>query len=627
MTKLTQPFNIEPESLTDTTNGITQFPFGKLIGNILTACVDAQTKAANVAWEYTQQVLKRSETPMVFTFQDSDKQVRRISVPLITIVPLPYMRLDNVDIDFDATVNVTNSSKEQFVVKMNSTESSGSAVQTEEGETNLHININAGTEDMPAGLASLLNFINNGMVIEMRPNNPPSRPGSSRPGSSRPGSSYPASSRPGSSRPGSSYPASSRPGSSRPGSSYPASSRPGSSRPISSGSSRPISSGSSRPISSGSSRPISSSAYTSQARTTSTTNQKSGQTTNSNPVKKVVPPVIHNIAEKAREAAQNPGSTNPRRPNKRAKTVLKASMSLTPFEVTDLSKNPLLALHVNWTRPTLMGNPDWKYGTDDFEIISTVLSAMLWRKFNGPIKLYTDKEGLEFYNSLGMTDLWNGGIDSTTLTRIPQSVPADIFWAAGKIYAIRKEEAPFVMMDTDLMVWDSIAPYIKGRKLMAYHPEDLYDFYLPYEQLKKPEGYTLNKKWDWSLNPYNTALTYFANDEDTANFKKAYTQQAIKFMTNNVERPEEMVSQMVFAEQRLFSMIASLNVGYPVPTFLDYMDQEGKPFTHLWGIKYDARSDEQVQHDLCVALGQAIRQNFPDVRLSNPREELINKYC
>ena len=589
MTKLTQPFNIEPESLTVTTNGITQFPFGKLIGNILTACVDAQTKAANVAWEYTQQVLKRSETPMVFTYQDVDKQVRRISVPLITIVPLPYMRLDNVDIDFDATVNVTNNSKEQFVVKMNNLDSSGSAVQTEEAESNLHININAGTEDMPAGLASLLNFINGGLVIEKRPNNSPSRPGSS-------------------------YPASSRPVSSRPGSSYP-------------GSSRPISSGSSRPVSSGSSRPISSSAYTSQSRATSTTDQKSGQTTNSNPVKKVVPPVIHNIAEKAREAAQNPGSTNPRRPNRRTKTALKASMNLTPFEVTDLSKNPLLALHVNWTRPTLMGNPDWKYGTDDFEIISTVLSAMLWRKFNGPIKLYTDKEGLEFYNSLGMTDLWNGGIDSTTLTRIPQSVPADIFWAAGKIYAIRKEETPFVMMDTDLMVWDSIAPYIKGNKLMAYHPEDLYDFYLPYELLKKPEGYTPNKKWDWSLNPYNTALTYFANDEDTANFKKAYTQQAIKFMTNNVERPEEMVSQMVFAEQRLFSMVANLNVGYPVPTFLDYMDQEGKPFTHLWGIKYDARSDEQTQHELCVALGQALRQNFPDVRLSNPIEELINKYC
>ena len=605
MTKLTKPFNIEPYSLTDITNGVTQLPFGKLIGNILSACVDAQTHAANVAWEYTQQVLKRSETPMVFTYQDVDKQVRRISVPLITIVPLPYMRLDNVDIDFDATVNVTNDSNEQFVVKMNGTESTGSAVQTEEAESNLHVNINAGT----------------GLVIEKRPNNLPSRPGSSRPGSS-----YPGSSRPGSSRPGSSYPASSRPVSSRPVSSYPSSSRPGSSRPGSSypGSSRPVSS--SQPVSN--SRPVSSSAFTSQSSFVGTTSQKSGQTTTSDtPVKKVVPPTIRDIADKAKNAAQNPGSTNPRRPNRRTKTVLKASMNLTPFEVTDLSKNPLLALHVNWTRPTLMGNPDWKYGTDDFEIISTVLSAMLWRKFNGPIKLYTDKEGLEFYNSLGMTDLWNGGIDSTTLSRIPQSVPADIFWAAGKIYAIRKEETPFVMMDTDLMVWDSIAPYIKGRKLMAYHPEDLYDFYLPYEQLKKPEGYTLNKKWDWSLNPYNTALTYFANDEDTANFKKAYTQQAIKFMTNNVERPEEMVSQMVFAEQRLFSMIANLHVGYPVPTFLDYMDQEGKPFTHLWGIKYDARSDEQVQHDLCVALGQAIRQNFPGVRLSNPIEELINKYC
>ena len=324
---------------------------------------------------------------------------------------------------------------------------------------------------------------------------------------------------------------------------------------------------------------------------------------------------------------------------KKTKVTMKAAKATKPTKATKSAKpveaveplayngNPLLALHVFWTRPFLMGNTGWEFDLDDFEVISTVLSALLWRKYNGPIKLYTDKEGLDYYNRLGMIDLWNGGIDITTLSKIPETIPADIFWAAGKIFAIKKEKAPFVVMDTDLMVWDSIAPYIEGNKLMAYHSEDLFDCYLPYEQLKKPANYTLNRKWDWTLKPYNTALTYFADDEATAKFKKDYTQKAIKFMTNNTERPADTVSQMVFAEQRLFAMIAKLHVGYPIPTFLEYIDQQDRPFTHLWGSKFEARTNDEAQHNLCVSLGQALRQNFPDEHFSAPIEDILKKYC
>ena len=106
------------------------------------------------------------------------------------------------------------------------------------------------------------------------------------------------------------------------------------------------------------------------------------------------------------------------------------------------------AIHVNWTKPFFAKNKDRMYSIDDFEILSTILSALLWRDLNGPIKLYTDGAGYEFYRMLGILDIWDGGIDVHTLESIPTSIDPEIYWAAAKIFAIRNEKAPVVMMDS-----------------------------------------------------------------------------------------------------------------------------------------------------------------------------------
>ena len=46
--------------------------------------------------------------------------------------------------------------------------------------------------------------------------------------------------------------------------------------------------------------------------------------------------------------------------------------------------------HSNWTRPFFTLNKDKEYFIEDFEILTTILSALKWREFNGSIKMITD---------------------------------------------------------------------------------------------------------------------------------------------------------------------------------------------------------------------------------------------
>lgn len=267
------------------------------------------------------------------------------------------------------------------------------------------------------------------------------------------------------------------------------------------------------------------------------------------------------------------------------------------------------AIHINWTRPSMTCNGSVycrRYQVDDFELFSTILSALLWKQNNGPVKLYTDSIGYEYYRSLGLLPLWDE-IDTKTLDSIPCSIDAEIYWAAAKIFAVQAEEGPVVMMDTDLLVWKRLDE-LRDCEIAAFHTESLdLDCYLPYGYLKKRADYQLDKDWDWSLLPYNTALAYFGHQE----FQKYYTHSAIDFMTNNMERPCELVSQMVFAEQRLFSMCAQ-KMKLSVHTFLkETYNGVCDDFTHLWGAKGVARSDRNFRGQLCRSLINAIRREFP----------------
>ncbi len=148
-------------------------PFGNLIGGPLSACILAQADAAQTALDYIQQVSMQpsdlgddSFEPVTvsFTFQ-SDGQKRVLVVPLLTIIPVPFIGVDHMDISF--TADVKNS--EGTTLKGHFTAPAREVEQEEESqfevENLIEVKVHAVMSEMPSGLAKLLDVFNSQLFV------------------------------------------------------------------------------------------------------------------------------------------------------------------------------------------------------------------------------------------------------------------------------------------------------------------------------------------------------------------------------------------------------------------------------------------------------------------------------
>ena len=260
----------------------------------------------------------------------------------------------------------------------------------------------------------------------------------------------------------------------------------------------------------------------------------------------------------------------------------------------------------NWTRSYAVRCPDRPYQMTDFDLLTTVLSALVWRRENGSIRMITDDTGAQYYRSLGLTDLWDGGI-FTYLNDIPSTIDPCTFWAAGKLYALAATPAPCVMLDTDFIVWHSLSEHWH-RPLAVIHREELNPAIYPAPSaFVLAPSYHFPTNWNWHEPACNTALTYFGNDT----LRKTYVGQAMDFM--RAARGRDGLIYMVFAEQRLLAMCAQA-CGVPIHAFSteqDLFQGNQRDFTHIWGFK-QAMQEQPVLHELfCQKCAARIRKDFP----------------
>lgn len=264
------------------------------------------------------------------------------------------------------------------------------------------------------------------------------------------------------------------------------------------------------------------------------------------------------------------------------------------------------AFHSLWTKPYIKRNGASSYACEDFELITAALSALEWRKHNGGISLVTDSEGADYVRALGADALYDD--ISTALDAIPESVDPDVYWAGGKLYALRTQTAPIVMLDTDFIVWEHIDFDAIHSPAAVIHKEDMYeDIYPPVSSFKTESGYKLPVSDENAL-PSNTAFTYIA-DKDFLHF---YTDTAIEFM-ERTPLADHYLTYMVFAEQRLISMCAS-EKGFEIPAFgeLDSLFSNAELFTHIWGFKEELRRNTMLRASFISACLRRIKEDFPD---------------
>ena len=154
----------------NTFDAITDIDFKSLITAPLTACVDAQAQAASATANYIERagfVYNPSADNYVtrtLTFNyTAEDGMYSITVPLISVVPVPFLQIHNVDLNFAADVKVTKSLDGKWKLQgrvadsnKDKNESEGEASSTYKRDLKVNINIKASTADMPMGISQLL---------------------------------------------------------------------------------------------------------------------------------------------------------------------------------------------------------------------------------------------------------------------------------------------------------------------------------------------------------------------------------------------------------------------------------------------------------------------------------------
>jgi hypothetical protein len=280
------------------------------------------------------------------------------------------------------------------------------------------------------------------------------------------------------------------------------------------------------------------------------------------------------------------------------------------------------AFHSNWTKPFSLRNQNSSYFIKDYELLTTILSALEWKKHNGSIKMVTDSVGAEYYRRLGITHIWDLGIDTSLDMLEGEAIFPLSFWAAGKIFALKQQFVPCVMIDTDFIVWKSIAVDLNDTVLAVAHRENLDCGAYPEKSFFNMDiNYRFPIEWDWTVPACNTALLYIADEQ----LKDYYTSESIRFM-RNLRGTKDITMEMVFAEQRLLAMCATAR-GIDIKTFLDIDNLDAQnSFTHVWGLKGELQTNQQRCREFCLDCVKRISKDFPDEKIILEQIENLKPY-
>ena len=265
------------------------------------------------------------------------------------------------------------------------------------------------------------------------------------------------------------------------------------------------------------------------------------------------------------------------------------------------------AFHTFWSAPNRLRNGG-EIGFPDYEVLTMMLSALKWRQKNGSIRMVTDSAGAAFFTRAGLEGLWDSGMD-TNLDGLDASLDARAFWAAGKLEALRRLEAPCVMLDTDLILWEDIGARCAGGVTVAHREELLPDVYPdPRTAFSLDPAYSFPPEWDFSLPAANTAFLYLPDDT----LRRRYVNEAFRFMAALRNRDIDPTVAMCFAEQRILPMCAAAG-GFTIQSLLREHALDVQSFaTHLWGYKRVLSESPERRVEYCLTCAARLLRDFPD---------------
>lgn len=174
------------------TSALQSIPFESLIGGPLDAAIKAEALAAQTSWQFIKEVgltgpenNKRAVT-VDFIYVSNGREVRLV-VPLLAIVPIPYIAVNDITIDFKANIAASSSVSQEDTtsetidaggegevkvgwgifsadIKFHANYSSKKDSRASQDsrysvEYTMDVHVGASQSDMPAGLGAVLNIL------------------------------------------------------------------------------------------------------------------------------------------------------------------------------------------------------------------------------------------------------------------------------------------------------------------------------------------------------------------------------------------------------------------------------------------------------------------------------------
>lgn len=256
----------------------------------------------------------------------------------------------------------------------------------------------------------------------------------------------------------------------------------------------------------------------------------------------------------------------------------------------------------------------------DYEVLTLIISAVSYKKNNGPIHLYTDSRGYEWFNRKGLLFLYDDV--HVILDSINPNINPEVFWAAGKVFAYSRCPAPCVSVDMDAIIWQKLPIYRDDA--VALHPEPTnWGGYRNSDKFKL-WGF---EDWDWNTTAANVGVLIF-NDQRLKDF---YTDKSLEFMARYSNRGDfnlpytglfgpnvtTYVDEMIFAEQRLLMMSASKldrTVGFIAGFDMEMEHVQTNPVvSHLWNSKRGYKVHQRAKETYCNYLLNHALTHYPEV--------------
>lgn len=296
-------------------------------------------------------------------------------------------------------------------------------------------------------------------------------------------------------------------------------------------------------------------------------------------------------------------------------------------------------------------NPNNKqHEFNDVNLLTMAASSLKMKSFGHTTELYGDSFTYSFFKTLNLLEIWDK-VDGISLEKQIDKQLFDIsyFFNIGKFFTLSLVEAPVMLVDTDLIIWDDLRQELQGKEAAFTHWEavkPVSEWYCQKEELKIPKEYSWKADWDFDTLATNTSVIYFEKNE----VKNYYCKEAFKFMHQNfIKETKRVRSELYFVEQRLFPMcLKELGVFDRMKPLIDtlwspaegafikkdisrgwwdfFIPEPEQFITHTWIAKNVIKANQKYCNYYCCRLLLEILKMMPQIEEKLRQTEMFDQY-